>query len=254
VLDQLLAALDGHPAMLEPGAYATHARVVAAAAELAAIEADASRLCETAARPMHPLRPIAAAREALPRDAILAVDVGCSSQHIAGATPYFKVYGPRSTIVPSSFYGMGFVAAGLPAARLVHPDRPALAFVGDGSFQMALHVLPMAAEHRLGVTWCVLNDGALGSIRDIQQYRFAGRILGTEFELQPDLAAIARACGCHGEQVDDPDALSAALGRALAANERGVPAVLDVSVSRERMLGTLEHYSFYPAELMEAQA
>ena len=41
-------------------------------------------------------------------------------------TPYFKVFEPRSTIVPSSFYGMGFAAAALPAARLVHPDRPAV--------------------------------------------------------------------------------------------------------------------------------
>jgi acetolactate synthase-1/2/3 large subunit len=252
VLEQLLAALDGHPAMLAPGAFASHPRTAAAAVEHAAIEADAARIVEAPGEPMHPLCPIAAAREALPRDAILGFDVGCSTQHIAGAFPYTKVYEPRSTIVPSSFYGMGFVAAALPAARLVHPERPALAFVGDGSFQMVLHVLAMAAELELGVTWCVLDDGALGSIRDIQQYRFAGRILGTQFDLVPDFAAIARACGCHGERVDDPTEVSAALGRALAANDRGVPAVVDVGVSRERMLGTLEHYSFYPAELMEA--
>ena len=194
------------------------------------------------------------ARAAFPRDAIVGFDVGCSTQRIAGATPYFKVFGPRSTIVPSSFYGMGFVAAALPAARLVHPDRPALAFVGDGSFQIVLHVLPMAAELELGVTWCVLNDSALGSIRDIQQYRFGGRILATEFDLQPDFAAIARACWYHGEEIDEPGDVEAALGRALAANERGVPAVLDISVSRARMLGTLDHYAFYPAELTEARA
>ncbi|MEN3283945.1 MAG: acetolactate synthase large subunit [Solirubrobacteraceae bacterium] len=254
VLEQLLAALDGDPALLGPGAYDAHPRVIAAVEELAQVEADVSRHVEAEQQPMHPLRPIAVARGVFPRETILAVDVGCATQHIAGATPYFRVYEPRSTIVPSSFYGMGFVAAALPAARLVHPDRPAIAFVGDGSFQMALDVLPVAAEHELGVTWCVLNDRALGSIRDIQEYRFQGRILGTEFDFQPDLAAIARACGCHGEQVDEPADVEAALGRALEANRRGVPAVVDVSVSRERLLGTLEHYSFYPAELMEAGA
>jgi acetolactate synthase I/II/III large subunit len=254
VLEQLLAALEGNAAVLEPGAYATHPRVRAAADELAQVEADAARHLQSDRRPMHPLRPIAAAREAFPRDAILAVDVGASAQHIAGATPYFRVYEPRCTIVPSSFYGMGFVAAALPAARLIHPDRPAIGFVGDGSFQMALHSLPVAAEHGLGVTWCVLNDRSLGSIRDIQEYRFGGRFLGTDFALQPDFAAIARACGCHGEQVDDPADVDGAFGRALAANERGVPAVVDVAVSRERLLGTLEHSAFYPAELMQANA
>jgi acetolactate synthase-1/2/3 large subunit len=201
---------------------------------------------------MHPLRPIRAARAALPRDAIAAIDVGCLAQHMAGAMPYFEVYEPRSLIVPSSFYGMGFAAAALPAARLVHPDRPAVGFVGDGSFQMVLHVLPVAAEHGLGVTWIVLDDRALGSIRDIQEHRLGGRVIATEFEVQPDFAAIARACGCHGQRVEDPGEVDGALARALAANERGVPAVLDVAVARERLRGTLEHYGFYPQALVEA--
>jgi acetolactate synthase-1/2/3 large subunit len=170
---------------------------------------------------------------------------------MAGATPYFKVFEPRSTIVPSSFYGMGFVAAALPAARLVHPDRPAVCFVGDGSFQMVMNVLPVAAEYRLGVTWCVLNDNSLGSIRDIQQSKLGDRIIATDFEVQPDFATIAQACGCHGERVEEGDAVDEALARALEANERGVPAVVDVLVARERVLGSLEHYAFYPQELVE---
>jgi acetolactate synthase-1/2/3 large subunit len=145
---------------------------------------------------------------------------------------------------------MGFAAAALPAARLVRPDRPAVCFVGDGSFQMVMTVLPVAAEHRLGVTWCVLNDGALGSIRDIQQYRFGDRILATDFTVQPDLALLAQACGCQGRRVSDPADVNDAIAEALAANERGVPVVLDFAVARERLLGTLEHYSFYPAELV----
>jgi acetolactate synthase-1/2/3 large subunit len=194
---------------------------------------------------------IRAIRETFPRETTIALDVGAITQHIAGATPFFKVFEPRSLIVPSSFYGMGFAGAALPVARLVYPDRPAVGFVGDGSFQMIMNVLPVAAEHLLPVTWCVFNDGALGSIWDIQHYRFHERILGTEFTVQPDFAAIAEACGCHGERVDDPAEVENALSRALEANERGIPAVLDFIVARERMLGTLEHYGFYPQELIE---
>jgi acetolactate synthase I/II/III large subunit len=147
---------------------------------------------------------------------------------------------------------MGFAAAALPVARLVRPDRPAVCFAGDGSFQMVMNVLPVAAERRLGVTWCVLNDGALGSIRDIQQYRFHDRILDTDFALQPDLEMLARACGCYGRRVSDPAEVDEAVAAALQANERGVPAVLDFAVARERLQGTLEHYSFYPAEMVQA--
>ena len=80
--------------------------------------------------------------------------------------------------------------------------------------------VPGAAEYRLGVTWCILNDGALGSIRDIQQRRYAERYLGTGFEVQPDFAAIARACGCHGERVSDSERAEDAVANALNENER----------------------------------
>jgi hypothetical protein len=36
-----------------------------------------------------------------------------------------------------------------------------------------------------------------------------------------------------------------AIARALAANERGIPAVLDFVVARARMQQTYEHYAFY---------
>jgi acetolactate synthase-1/2/3 large subunit len=250
VLDQLSEAIVKAVA---PMAYADLPRIRSMASELAEIKAEAIAVIEAHDGPlMHPLVPIRAVRNALARDAIAGFDVGCLAQHIAGGMPYFNVYEPRSTIVPSSFYGMGFVAAALPAARLVHPDRDAVCFVGDGSFQMVMSVLPVAAEHKLGVTWCVLNDGALGSIRDIQQYRFQERILGTDFELQVDLAAVARACGCIGERVKDPAAVDGAIARALAANREGIPAVLDFAVARERLLGSLEHYSFYPRDMVRA--
>ena len=109
-------------------------------------------------------------------------------------------------------------AAAAPVARLVHPERAAVCFVGDGSFQMVMNVLPMAAEYELGLTWVVLDDHSLGSIRDIQQYRFDDRIIATEFEVQPDFATIAQACGCYGERVEDPEDAAGAVSRALEAN------------------------------------
>jgi len=228
----------------------SHARADEVAAELAEIEAEADVLAAGGQSPIHPLRVFKAIRETFPRETTVAIDVGCLAQHIGGATPYFKVFEPRSLIVPSSFYGMGFAAAALPAARLVYPDRPAVGFVGDGSFQMVMNVLPVAVEHNLPVTWCIFNDNALGSIRDIQEHRLGDRIIATEFEVQPDFAKIAEACGCRGERIEEADAVDAALARALAANQEGVPAVLDFAVAPERLLGTLEHYAFYPRELV----
>src|SRR5262249_18803175 len=132
--------------------------------EVRAIDAAADATLTEDDVPLNPLRVIRTARSVFPRDTTVGTDVGCLAEHIAGAFPFFRVYEPRSFIAPSSFYGMGFVASATPVAKVVHPDRPALCFVGDGSFQMVLPVLPMAAENGLAVTWVVLDDQALGSI------------------------------------------------------------------------------------------
>jgi len=245
VLAQLGAALP-------PGGgdVASHPRAREIAAELAEIDDELDAMAASDARPIHPVRVIRAIRAAFPRETTVSIDVGAIAQHIAGGMPFFRVYEPRSLIVPSSFYGMGFASAGLPVARLVHPDRPAVGFVGDGSFQMVLSVLPTAAEERLPVTWCIFDDAALGSIRDIQEHRLGERYLATDFTVQPDFAAIAEACGCHGERVEDPAEVDAALARALAANTAGRPAAVDFVVARERLAQTWEHFGMQPVEVV----
>ncbi|WP_217567246.1 thiamine pyrophosphate-binding protein [Streptomyces sp. GbtcB7] len=242
VLEQILAALPRDTC-------ASPDRTRRLARDIAALDADIDRMALDESAPIHPARVIRAARSVFPRDTVLGVDVGALAQHIGGAFPFFRVYEPRSVIVPSSFYGMGFAAAALPASRLVHPHRPALCFVGDGSFQMVMNILPMAAQYRLGVTWCVLDDDALGSIRDLQEHTYGNRILDTEFPFQPDFARLAEACGAYGERVDDPTAVPDALKRALTENTAGRPAVLDFAVARTRLAQTKEHYcTTYPQD------
>ncbi len=240
VVSDLLALLN------EPGTTApppAAERLAHLAAAKAALHAKTEAFANSAQVPIHPVRILRAAREVFPRDSTVAIDVGVLAQGMGGAYPNFPVLEPRSTIVPSSFYGMGYSAAALPAARLAHPDRPAIGFVGDGSFQMVMNVLPMAAEFHLPVTWCVLNDGALGSIWDGQRAGFGGRVIATTFEVVPDFARIAEACQCHGERVTDPLQVAPALQRALAANRRGKPAVIDFIVARERLPASVEFFA-----------
>jgi acetolactate synthase I/II/III large subunit len=244
VLEQLLAQLASKSSLPAAGA---QERVAQLAESVAALDAEAEALAARAGDSIHPAQVIRLARRVFPRETILGVDVGVSAQQIGGAFPFFRVYEPRSTVAPSSFYGMGFVTAAMPAAKLVHPARPALCFTGDGSFQMVSNILPVAAEYRLGVTWCILNDRGLGSIWDIQHHAFSDRIIDTVFRVQPDMAGLARASGCHGERADVAEDIEPALARALSANEEGTPAVVDVPVSRERLSQTIEHYvSTYP--------
>lgn len=244
VLEQITAELD---AAGFAAAGSARQRAASLPGAIAALDAAADELASRPGPLIHPAQVIRLARGVFPRDTVLGVDVGASAQQIGGAFPYFRVFEPRTTVVPSSFYGMGFVAAAMPAARLVYPGRPALCFTGDGSFQMVSGILPVAAQYQLAVTWCVLNDDGLGSIWDIQHHAYQDRIIDTTFEFQPDLAGLAWASGCHGERVELVAQIEPALARALQANSEGRPAVVDIRVSRERLSQTIEHYvSTYP--------
>lgn len=249
VLGQMLAIVGESGQRLSKTAFEGHGRTKDIRKRMAKIEEEADAVASENRVPIHALSVIKAARDAFPRETTIGIDVGCLAQHIAGATPYFRVFEPRSLVVPSSFYGMGFVASGFPVAKLVYPDRPALCFVGDGSFQMVMNNLPTAVEHILPVTWCILNDQAYGSIRDIQTYVYGGRYLATDLHVQPAFASIAKANGCYGERIEHQRDILGAFTRALDANKKGKPAVLDFAVGHDRMAQSTEFFPYFRGEM-----
>ena len=54
----------------------------------------------------------------------------------------------------------------------------------------------------------------------------------TDFKVPVDFAAIARAQGCEGIRVTEPGAVDDALRAARAANERGVPTLIDIEIEK----------------------
>ncbi len=207
------------------------------------LEAEVEAAAGKNEMPMDSLQVVTEIRKAFPRETTAAIDVGCLAQALGGAYPYFKVYEPRSVIPCTSFYAMGFAASGLPVAKLVYPERPAVGICGDGSFQMVMETLLVAAEYHLPVTWCILDNQSLGSIRDSQDRAYGSRYIATSFDVQPDFVKIAEACRCYGEKVEDPRQIKAALSRAIDANNRGIPAVLDFVVSRKEPQAAVDFFA-----------
>jgi acetolactate synthase-1/2/3 large subunit len=128
---------------------------------------------------------------------------------------FFQYAGFRTQLGPTS----GAMGYGVPAgisARLVHPDRPVLAFAGDGDFLMNGQELATAAQYDVKVIFFVVNNGMYGTIRMHQERDFPGRVSGTQLK-NPDFAALARAYGLHGETVEATADFEAAFERAYAA-------------------------------------
>ena len=86
---------------------------------------------------------------------------------------------------------------------------------------MTMNGLMTALEHDIPIVTVVFNNRALGWVLH------GSGPFAAEFG-DFDHAAIARAMGCRGVRVEDPDALGAALAEALGAR---VPTVIDVRTS-----------------------
>lgn len=142
--------------------------------------------------------------------------------------PMFEDYTlPRTWIHSGSGSSMGYALPAAIACKLAHPERDVVAICGDGGFNMHGLELTTAVQAGAPVVAVILNNASLATIRHVQQARFGGRIFAVDL-INPDFAAMARACGCHGERVETAETLEPAIERARRAAWEGRPALIDV--------------------------
>jgi acetolactate synthase-1/2/3 large subunit len=145
------------------------------------------------------------------------------------AAQYWKAGAPREFITSGGFGTMGFCLPSAIGAQLGRPDALVVGIDGDGSFQMTVQDLATAADLHLPLKIFVLDNRALGMVRQLQQLFHGRRYPATPLSGKPDLVRLAEAYGCLGVRAETPDELDAAIERALA--HRAGPAIVDVSVS-----------------------
>jgi acetolactate synthase-1/2/3 large subunit len=101
-------------------------------------------------------------RELLPSDGILVADVGAHT-HIIGQL--WDTRGPGNFLVSNGWSSMGFGIPAAIAAKLLQPQRPVAACVGDGGFLMMVGEINTAVRLRLPVVFVVFRDGFLSLIK-----------------------------------------------------------------------------------------
>lgn len=146
---------------------------------------------------------------------------GTLSQHYVAPTPRsFVAFGVQS--------GMGWTLGAAMGMKIAAPDKLVAAFVGDEAFGETAMELETAARNKLPVLWILLNNTLPRDKVDVKkQPGYADR-----HALTGDYVAMAKALGCEALRVDDPDGLSAALQRSIAAVEAGAPTLLEVKTKR----------------------
>lgn len=171
-------------------------------------------------------------REVLPGDGVLAFDVGAHTHQIASQ---WTALAPRTFLITNGWSSMGFGLPAAIAAKLARPERPVVALIGDGCFQMTAGEVAVARRLGLSLPVVVLDDGWL-SLIEVKQVRRGFGLYGTDLGEHAHVDPPAHYFGVPAVGARSADELARALRTALAADH---PTVIEARVDPTPYLQTV---------------
>ena len=178
-------------------------------------EAELGQWGQQNGSPISPRRALRELEKALPENAMITTDIGniCSV-----ANSYLRFPAPQSFFAAMSFGNCGYAFPTAMGAKLARPDRPAIAYVGDGAWGMSLQETLTCVRENIPVTAIIFNNEQWGAEKKNQVDFYADRYVGTNLK-NPSFAQIARAMGAEGVRVDAPDQIGDALQNAVKSDK-----------------------------------
>ena len=152
----------------------------------------------------------------------IAVDAGA---HMFSAMAFWPAARPHDVLISNGLATMAYALPAAIASALHEPERPAIAFTGDGGLLMCLGELSVAAEQAAHVVVIAFNDQSL-SLIDIKQQERGLPARGVRWRA-PDFARTMEGLGGRGFRVDSADEYRAAVSEALRSEG---PSLIDVRV------------------------
>ena len=196
--------------------------------EMSEVAAHRERF-QTSLRPrgnaFSPHEAIDVVRRVLPRDGILAFDVGAHTHQIASQWPS---HAPRSFLLTNGWSSMGFGLPAAIAAKLACPEKAVVSIIGDGCFQMSAGEVVVARRLGLALPIVVLDDRWLALMK-VKQQRRNYALWGTELESESGavLPPPPHYFGVPVRAAADADSLAEALAASLAAKG---PTIIETAV------------------------
>ncbi len=145
---------------------------------------------------------------------LIACDVG---QHQMWVAQHCYFDDPSKHV---SSGGLGTMGFGLPAAigaKVAQPENTVICVTGDGSIMMNIQELATLRRYDIDVKIVLLDNSALGLVRQWQEIFFAGNYSEVDLSDNPDFGAIARAFGIQSRCIDKPAEVDDALRWLLAS-------------------------------------
>ncbi|NLL67878.1 MAG: biosynthetic-type acetolactate synthase large subunit [Clostridiaceae bacterium] len=159
--------------------------------------------------------------------AILSTEVG---QHQIWTAQYYKFTQPRTLITSGGLGTMGFGLGASMGAQIARPDKRVFNIAGDGSFRMNLNELATTVEYNLPIIVVIMNNHALGMVRQWQNMFYDKRFSQTTLDRGTDFVKLAEAFGACGFNLTKKEDTERIITEALKLNR---PVVINCEIDRD---------------------
>lgn len=147
-------------------------------------------------------------------EAVITTEVG---QHQIWAAQYYKFDHPRTFISSGGLGTMGYGLGASIGAQIGRPDKRVFNIAGDGSFRMNCNELATAVEYQLPIIVVIMNNRALGMVRQWQDLFYDQRFSQSSIDRATDFVKLAEAYGAVGFNLTSKADVDTVLQQALAA-------------------------------------
>ena len=161
---------------------------------------------------------------------IITTEVG---QHQMWTAQNYKFYKPRTFISSGGLGTMGFGMGASIGAQVANPKAVVFNIAGDGSFGMDCNEFATAVNFKIPVKVIVMNNNALGMVRQWQSLFYECRYAETTLNRATDFVKLAEAFGGTGFRVEKPEELQEVLEKALATDG---PVIIDYKIDSDDMV------------------
>jgi sulfoacetaldehyde acetyltransferase len=194
------------------------------------IEEQKKEKTPTGGEYLHPREVLRELEKAMPADVMVSTDIGNIN---SVANSYLRFEKPRSFFAPMSFGNCGYALPTIMGAKTAAPNRPAIAYAGDGAWAMSMVEILTAVRHNIPVTAIVFHNRQWGAEKKNQVDFYNRRFVAGELD-SPSFAGIAKSMGAEGIVVDRLDQVGPALKQAIEMQmKERKTCVIEIMCTRE---------------------
>ena len=180
---------------------------------------------------LHPRQVLRELEKAMPARVMVSTDIGNIN---SVANSYLRFEEPRSFFAAMSWGNCGYALPTIIGAKAAAPERPAVAFAGDGAWAMSMVEIMTAVRHDIPVTAVVFHNRQWGAEKKNQVDFYGQRFVAGELEGGENYAEIAKAMGAEGIRVDQLEDVGPALSQAVEVQmTAGRTTVIEVMCTKE---------------------